>query len=257
MIKHFRKIRQRLLTENKFRKYLIYAIGEIVLVVIGILIALQINNWNQSRQDQKLEVKYLRGIKTNINDDITELEKLFTTDTVKFDTYTSLIKTLNGLNYTSQKQEIVSGLYTIAGLRWFEGQNVVFEDLKFSGKLNLIQSDTIRHLIQKYYRFFEEVVKQESMNNSRVIIYRDRYAQSLNMSPLIESTFNERWNGNTIPVSLSFIDTSEFKETKAILIENISQIKSWEINSHYVRVEFYNQARSLKKLIEQYLNEKK
>jgi hypothetical protein len=50
MIKFFRKIRQRLLTENKFSKYLIYAIGEIILVVIGILIALSINNWNESRK---------------------------------------------------------------------------------------------------------------------------------------------------------------------------------------------------------------
>jgi len=49
MIKFFRKIRQQLLTENKFSKYLLYAIGEIVLVVIGILIALQINNWNIER----------------------------------------------------------------------------------------------------------------------------------------------------------------------------------------------------------------
>ena len=46
MLKFFRKIRQKLLTDNKFSKYLIYALGEIVLVVIGILIALSINNWN-------------------------------------------------------------------------------------------------------------------------------------------------------------------------------------------------------------------
>lgn len=59
MIKFFRKIRQRLVTENplaeragKFSKYLIYAIGEIVLVVIGILIALQINNWNENRKTE-------------------------------------------------------------------------------------------------------------------------------------------------------------------------------------------------------------
>ena len=49
MIKFFRRIRQRLLSENKFSKYLLYAIGEIILVVIGILIALSINNWNQQR----------------------------------------------------------------------------------------------------------------------------------------------------------------------------------------------------------------
>jgi len=53
MIKFFRKIRQNLLSESKFSQYLIYAIGEIVLVVIGILIALQINNWNEEKKLKK------------------------------------------------------------------------------------------------------------------------------------------------------------------------------------------------------------
>ena len=59
MIKFFRKIRQNLLSEGKTRKYLKYAIGEIIHVVIGILIALQINNWNNNMQQDKLERKYL------------------------------------------------------------------------------------------------------------------------------------------------------------------------------------------------------
>ena len=55
MIKFFRKIRQKMLTENKFSKYLLYAIGEIILVVIGILIALQININNEERKDRNKE----------------------------------------------------------------------------------------------------------------------------------------------------------------------------------------------------------
>ena len=55
MIKFFRKIRQKLLSENKFSKYLLYAIGEIILVVIGILIALQINNQNIYKQERSIE----------------------------------------------------------------------------------------------------------------------------------------------------------------------------------------------------------
>ncbi len=58
MIKLFRAIRQNLLVENRYRRYLLYAIGEIVLVVMGILIALQINNWNEEKKHQKeLQVK--------------------------------------------------------------------------------------------------------------------------------------------------------------------------------------------------------
>ena len=59
MIKFFRKIRQNLIMENKTSKYLKYAIGEIVLVVFGILIALQINNWNEDRKLKNEELKIL------------------------------------------------------------------------------------------------------------------------------------------------------------------------------------------------------
>ena len=68
MIKFFRKIRQRLLTENKFSKYFLYAIGEISLVVIGILIALQVNDWNNNRKNLDLEDKILKEIKIGKGD---------------------------------------------------------------------------------------------------------------------------------------------------------------------------------------------
>lgn len=69
MIKFFRRIRQRLLSENKFSKYLFYAIGEIILVVIGILIALQINNWNESKKDRAFEVKMLKEVRSELIQD--------------------------------------------------------------------------------------------------------------------------------------------------------------------------------------------
>jgi hypothetical protein len=75
MIKFFRKIRQKMLTENKFSKYLLYAIGEIVLVVIGILIALQINNWNETNKLQKRELTLLSELNTNLKINIINLEK--------------------------------------------------------------------------------------------------------------------------------------------------------------------------------------
>ncbi len=76
MIKFFRKIRQQLLTENKFSKYLIYAVGEILLVVIGILIALQINNWNQYQKERKTEVKVLKEVVENLEANILRLQSM-------------------------------------------------------------------------------------------------------------------------------------------------------------------------------------
>ena len=75
MIKFFRKIRQRLLLENKLSKYSLYAIGEILLVVIGILIALQINNQNDLRKERIKEIHYLENIKTDLNINLLEMDR--------------------------------------------------------------------------------------------------------------------------------------------------------------------------------------
>jgi hypothetical protein len=69
MIKFFRKIRQKLLSENRFSKYFIYAIGEILLVVIGILIALSINNWNEFKKERITERDFLISIQNDLKQD--------------------------------------------------------------------------------------------------------------------------------------------------------------------------------------------
>ena len=67
MIKFFRKIRQNLLMENKTGKYFKYALGEIILVVIGILIALQVNNWNEGEKLRKTQNAYLKQLATDVD----------------------------------------------------------------------------------------------------------------------------------------------------------------------------------------------
>lgn len=73
MISLYRRLRQKLSYEGKFRKYLVYAIGEIVLVVIGILIALQINNWNEWRKERVKEREVLSELKENLQRNIEDL----------------------------------------------------------------------------------------------------------------------------------------------------------------------------------------
>ena len=76
MIRFFRKIRQQLLTENKFSRYLLYAIGEILLVVLGILIALQIDNWNENKKIRITEQQYLLALKEEFSFNKGELESI-------------------------------------------------------------------------------------------------------------------------------------------------------------------------------------
>ncbi|HLT53767.1 MAG TPA: DUF6090 family protein [Flavobacteriaceae bacterium] len=89
MLRFFRKIRQNLLAENKFTKYLFYALGEIILVVIGILIALAINNANQKRLTEKNEETYLIGLKEEFQTSKLKLKELIA---------------VNQSNYTGAKQ---------------------------------------------------------------------------------------------------------------------------------------------------------
>jgi len=69
MIKLFRNIRKKLLAEGKTSKYFKYAIGEIFLVVIGILIALQINDWNEQGKNQTLEKRYIAELRSDLQKD--------------------------------------------------------------------------------------------------------------------------------------------------------------------------------------------
>ena len=71
MLKFFRRIRQKLLNKGSFSEYLLYAIGEILLVVIGILLALQINNWNEDQKKRKLEYELLSELRATITSDLT------------------------------------------------------------------------------------------------------------------------------------------------------------------------------------------
>ena len=75
MIKLFRGIRQRLLAKNRFSKYLLYAIGEIILVMIGILLALQVNNWNEQRKLVHKEIQVLTALKEDIKSNTDNLNK--------------------------------------------------------------------------------------------------------------------------------------------------------------------------------------
>ena len=76
MIKLFRNIRQNLLNQGKTTSYLKYAIGEIVLVVIGILIALQINNWNEGRKDALREKQLLNNLQGEFKDNLQDLDSI-------------------------------------------------------------------------------------------------------------------------------------------------------------------------------------
>ncbi|MCA0154269.1 hypothetical protein [Winogradskyella vincentii] len=118
MIKFFRNIRKQLLTENKTGKYFKYAIGEIVLVVIGILIALQINNWNAQKQVEEKVENIFAEILVELSADIKQTTNLMRFYEVQ-DTLTNLVLK-NRLTYNDYANSQFSGkLYYLTLNRWF------------------------------------------------------------------------------------------------------------------------------------------
>ena len=110
MINFFRRIRKKMADDNKPIKYMRYAIGEIVLVVIGILIALQINNWNEARKDDHKKKEYVKMLINDLNEDIINIKKCIVSDSLK---NIGLKKILIAFNTNSTFECSSDELYTI------------------------------------------------------------------------------------------------------------------------------------------------
>ena len=165
MIKLFRKIRQKMLTENKFSKYLLYAIGEIILVVIGILIALQINNWNEEQKENIALQHSLLIIKGNIESDLVLLDSLKTLREKLIPNYKKEQLTFFNNNFNPQ--------ITIEAARCFDAisfraNTSGFDALEKSPYLSLINGSTLHKLLLKQKTVIETVSITENETNRTI-----------------------------------------------------------------------------------------
>ena len=168
MINIFRKIRQQLLTENKFIKYLIYALGEIVLVVIGILIALSINNWNNDLKETKELQGYLINIKHNLQADLIGIKeiKIFRdssrTYSVKY------LKIAKKDNITIEDFTAIEySNYNVFWDLYFKSHQSGFEALKNSGFIGKLNGTKLEENLNTYYYVLDKVqAKEISLNNT-------------------------------------------------------------------------------------------
>jgi len=167
MIKFFRTIRRNLLNEGKTTKYLKYAIDEIVLVVIGILIALQINNWSSLKKDRQLERQYLEGFARDLGEDSISFEYVKNAVPKKIEAL--LLARANVYQPTKIKDTLkfietlgYGGIASRTSL--FENQST-YKDIISTGKLRLIQNETILQNLLNYYFYSDNT--ETYLNNLR------------------------------------------------------------------------------------------
>ncbi len=153
----FRNIRRQLASENKFQKYSRYAIGEIVLVVIGILIALSINNWNENRKERNKELIYLNNIKEDIKLNIASLEVFIVT---RDETVNSVAIVLEYFNGKQKIDHNTFNFHNINILEWypFVQHSNTYEELMNSGKFAIISNKSIKNELQNIQSNFEMIL---------------------------------------------------------------------------------------------------
>jgi len=153
-----------MLAENKFSKYLIYAVGEIILVVIGILIALQINNLNEQNKKEELRKSYVSSLKKDLESDVVLLEKQISRFESELKIHKSLSERLSASNATF---DTIRKIARYEFLPFFSPSNNLnfstYNALISTGNLDLLQPD-IREKVQKHNAEQTETIKTIELN---------------------------------------------------------------------------------------------
>lgn len=161
MLRFFRRIRKKLLEKGAIKKYLAYAIGEIFLVVIGILIALQINSWNQAHQDRIIERNYLVNLIEDLKADTTWLNFYMIN---RFDRKVAALNKVK--SFYQGTDEISDTLAFLAEAGYgavfgnpggFAINRNVYDELVSTGNLRKIRQETLRNQINTYYAYVKRV----------------------------------------------------------------------------------------------------
>jgi len=184
MIPFFRRIRKKMADDNKPLRYIRYAIGEIVLVVIGILIALQINTWNGQKKDRAYELKMLVEVKNALKSDFEYFEWMVDR-TNRVDSMVNVIS-----EQIINKSTFVDSLYLNDKDHWNGLQTGTFfrynlgpyEALKSSG-IDKISNDSLRFKLIEFYEYFYPLVKEVTTRDNR-----DYFSQMSTLKSLSDHT---------------------------------------------------------------------
>jgi len=203
MIKFFRKIRQNLLMENKTGKYFKYAIGEIILVVIGILIALSINNWNEGRIKDNKETAILANIHKEFIANKIQLKKIIKAHKKE---HNSLAKIISHFPFTSKPEPIV--LDSLSRYIWdsysgytFDPSQTSINALISTSSFDIISNPELRNLLISWNDLVKDYQDEELANRDFI---KNHYEIYISKHFAWEINFNDERNDLKALQSLEF-----------------------------------------------------
>ncbi len=245
--------------ENKTGKYFKYAIGEIILVVIGILIALQINNWNENRKDRIKEIYYLNSLIQELdkNKSKTEFSNRNSESQLKSAEYLS--NAMSGSMDTIDINELIDALYQCFSLNHPNYGNNVWNELQSTGNVSLIKNKELTLMLSDYYKFIEYVNALEKEWGETHLNYRTKTNEILDFKTrtgIFNKTMESRQKGSIkILVDEHVLNTLSIEQlvTKLNKIEGLSGVLSdIYINRRYASIvyeNFRNRSEGIKALV--------
>ncbi|MCO4821834.1 MAG: hypothetical protein KC469_07185 [Flavobacteriaceae bacterium] len=240
MIPFFRKIRKRFADDNKPMKYARYAIGEIVLVVIGILIALQINNWNESRKDLKAEKATINNLKLEFQKNTIELEDNIVTIEAIINAGQVLLANI-GPNYENGTLKNVDSLISMTPrMSIWDPSLYTLSDIKNSGKLSNLSNEDLKLELISWETFYSNLIDWSDFHVERGSAYFDF---------LVENAINRNLN-NSGPIQLGMSKFNDSNE-KLLKMQSFESILSHRVTHNMFMLNYYKEAKErLQKIIE-------
>lgn len=241
MIILFRKIRQRLLTENKIRNYLLYSIGEILLIFIGVVIAISATQWKNEQEENTYEKEALNEIYKGLQADYAKLEILIS-NTQKGINRITILDSLLKQELPVYKSSLDTLFGAVYGFRFFSMEKANYEDLKMNS-LNLVKNSALRRqlivVFESGYSTNEKDYEIELWVND---IIRPYYLENFRNLRLSESatplSYKEVWGDsyykNMVDYRLNFL--------KGVLIRDHRRLKN-EMGKLITLIEEYTEVK--------------
>ena len=235
MIKFFRKIRQNLLSEGKTGKYLKYAFGEIILVVIGILIALQINNWNQNSKERNVEQEYLVSLNEEFNYTLIELEKMIKRNGFNADNALELSNLMGPDNPSITENEFADLVMNMTNIEvQYRPNKAVLDEIISSGKLTIFSNEKLKFGLSAYNGKLSKVRFQEEEH----AVTRMEIIAMLNASGNAKKLLaNEKWS--TFGIGESKFDLGNLHLLKSQELEN--GLVDFILTARYLNSGYYSE----------------
>jgi len=187
MLRFFRSLRRGFLTTGRVRGYLLYAVGEIVLVVIGILLALQINNWNDARRARDLELQYLRNIRADLVANMDEIDRFMTDRTADLKDAGVVVARIESGDL-GDPDDFNRRCINVYEWRRFVQIDTTVEELISSGNFSLISSDPVKSgLLRLEAAYKENKAEEDHLRfDAEQLLYLPLYAQ-VDLNPMLRS----------------------------------------------------------------------